>query len=75
MGILKLLLEILDYPLTMLAAWFVMDLAYQLAIHSIISIDILFSNPLSVLIGFRPDFNRFKAMIMIAQKIIEWLIK
>ena len=77
MGVLKWTINILDYILTMLAGWIMVDILYQFGMHFLLHLEDpwnLFLELPQIALQFRPNVDRVKLGLMVVKKAYYYLI-
>lgn len=77
MGVLKWTINILDYLLTMLAGWIMMDVLYQFVMHFLLHIEDpwnFFLELPQIALQFRPNVDRVKVGFIVVKKAYNYLI-
>lgn len=72
MGLLKWIIEGLDYVVTLIGGWVLCDVLYQLGMHLLLHMDQPWDIP-GIALGFRPNLDRFKLGIMVVKKAINYI--
>ena len=67
MGLLKIAIHYLDYLVTLVAGWLLMDMLYQFAMHSLLSVDSSW-DAMGLVTSFRPDLHKYKLAFMVAKR-------
>jgi len=72
MGLLKWIINALDYLFTLVAGWMAVDVLYQLGMHLLLHMDQPWDIP-GIALGFRPNLDRFKLGIMVVKKVLTYI--